>query len=253
MKKLKAKDYIKFGKRNAIFSMCDDQPCADHDRSEGEGLGPQEYTLIKLQLIEGGKIPEKVGELMKQGKKIFCVAATLRPETMYGQTNCYILPKGEYGLYEMNNGEIYVSSIHAMLNMAYQEKTKEPKKEIDILEAFLVSEIILKDTFNIIKSSSDENILSIDKIKTAVSEYYSISVSQLESKTRTSNISVARHIAMYMCYKYLNVSLNQIGEAFGGKDHTSVGYAIEKVENMCKENPDYLASIQDLKKLLKIQ
>ena len=128
MKKLKAKDYVKFGKRNAIFSMCDDQPCADHDRSEGEGLGPQEYTLIKMQIIEGGKIPEKVGELMKQGKKIFCVAATLRPETMYGQTNCFILPKGEYGLYEMNNGEIYLSSVHAMLNMAYQEKTKEPKK-----------------------------------------------------------------------------------------------------------------------------
>ena len=128
MLKLKNKDYVKFGKRNAIFSISDDQPCADHDRSEGEGLGPQEYTLIKMELIEGGKIPEQAKNLLKEGKKIFFVAATLRPETMYGQTNCYILPKGEYGFYEMKNGEIYISSVHAMLNMAYQEKTKEAKK-----------------------------------------------------------------------------------------------------------------------------
>ena len=65
---------------------------------------------------------------MLLNKKIYLVAATLRPETMYGQTNCYILPKGEYGFYEMANGEIYISSEHAMINMAYQEKTKEPKK-----------------------------------------------------------------------------------------------------------------------------
>ena len=64
---------------------------------------------------------------MLLNKKIYLVAATLRPETMYGQTNCYILPKGEYGLYEMINDEIYISSDHAMINMAYQEKTKEPK------------------------------------------------------------------------------------------------------------------------------
>ena len=128
MKKLKEHNFIDFGKRNAIFSMSENQPCADHDRSSGEGLGPQEYTIIKMQLIDGERVPGKIKEIMSSNKKIFLVAATLRPETMYGQTNCYILPKGEYGLYEMANGELYISSEHAMLNMAYQEKTKEPRK-----------------------------------------------------------------------------------------------------------------------------
>ena len=128
MKKLKEHNFIDFGKRNAIFSMSENQPCADHDRSTGEGLGPQEYTIIKMQLINGERVPGKIKEIMNLNKKIFLVAATLRPETMYGQTNCYILPKGEYGLYEMANGEIYISSEHAVLNMAYQEKTKEPRK-----------------------------------------------------------------------------------------------------------------------------
>ena len=134
MLKLKEHNFVEFGKRNAIYSISEDQPCADHDRSCGEGLGPQEYTLIKMELLNDEKLPEKVKNLMSLNKKIFLVAATLRPETMYGQTNCYILPKGEYGFYEMANGEIYISSEHAMLNMAYQEKTKVPKKAISLLK-----------------------------------------------------------------------------------------------------------------------
>ena len=134
MLKLKEHNFVEFGKRNAIYSISEDQPCADHDRSCGEGLGPQEYTLIKMELLNDEKLPEKVKNLMSLHKKIFLVAATLRPETMYGQTNCYILPKGEYGFYEMANGEIYISSEHAMLNMAYQEKTIVPKKAISLLK-----------------------------------------------------------------------------------------------------------------------
>ena len=133
MTKLKEHNFVAFGKRNAVFSMSEDQPCADHDRSCGEGLGPQEYTLIKLKLLDGDRVPEKVKKLLSEKKDIYLVAATLRPETMYGQTNCYILPKGEYGLYEMANGEIYVTSEHAILNMAYQEKTKEPKKAVPLV------------------------------------------------------------------------------------------------------------------------
>ena len=134
MLKLKQHDFVAFGKRNAIFSMSEDQPCADHDRSCGEGLGPQEYTLIKLKLLDGDKVPAAIKKLLSENKNIYLVAATLRPETMYGQTNCYILPKGEYGLYEMANGEIYITSEHAILNMAYQEKTKIPKKAEPILK-----------------------------------------------------------------------------------------------------------------------
>ena len=77
--KLKEGGRIIFGKRPAIFSIRDDQVCADHDRSEGEGVQPQEYTLIKLRLLE---LPDEICNL--EGKDVFMVAATLRPETMYG-------------------------------------------------------------------------------------------------------------------------------------------------------------------------
>ena len=53
------------------------------------------------------------------------VAATLRAETMYGQTNCFVLPEGEYGLYQMINNEYFIVSDQAARNFAYQEMTPE--------------------------------------------------------------------------------------------------------------------------------
>lgn len=56
------------------------------------------------------------------------LAATLRAETMYGQTNCFVLPEGEYGLFEMKNDEFFVMSKRAARNMAFQELTKDDTK-----------------------------------------------------------------------------------------------------------------------------
>jgi leucyl-tRNA synthetase len=44
------------------------------------------------------------------GRKVFLAPATLRPETMYGQTNCFVLPDGNYGAFEMANGDVFVIS-----------------------------------------------------------------------------------------------------------------------------------------------
>ena len=49
---LKKAGKVKFGKRNTIYSPKDGQPCMDHDRQSGEGVGPQEYTLIKMKAIK---------------------------------------------------------------------------------------------------------------------------------------------------------------------------------------------------------
>lgn len=48
------------------------------------------------------------------------MAATLRPETMYGQTNCWALPEGQYGAYKGLGGEVYVLTRRAALNLSYQ-------------------------------------------------------------------------------------------------------------------------------------
>ncbi|XP_072941496.1 leucine--tRNA ligase, cytoplasmic isoform X2 [Epargyreus clarus] len=113
---LKERKKIMYGKRYTIFSPLDKQPCMDHDRSSGEGAGPQEYTLIKIEVIQ--PLPESLK--MFNGKKVSFVAATLRPETMYGQTNCWIHPDIKYIAFETVKDGIYICTRRAARNMSYQ-------------------------------------------------------------------------------------------------------------------------------------
>lgn len=105
-------------KRYTVYSPLDGQPCADHDRATGEGAGPQEYTLIKLEVLElSGKL-----EALKGQGRVFLLAATLRPETMYGQTNCWALPEGDYGAFRGAHGDVYVMTKRSALNLSFQER-----------------------------------------------------------------------------------------------------------------------------------
>ncbi|KAK0056665.1 leucine--tRNA ligase cytoplasmic [Biomphalaria pfeifferi] len=128
--RLRDRNKVKFGKRYTIFSPKDNQPCMDHDRSSGEGVGPQEYTLIKMKLKE--PYPPKLSGL--KGKPIFLVAATLRPETMFGQTNCWVRPDMKYIALLAKSGEVFITTRRAARNMSYQEMTAQNGKTEVLLE-----------------------------------------------------------------------------------------------------------------------
>uniref|UniRef100_A0A8C4R6J2 leucine--tRNA ligase n=1 Tax=Eptatretus burgeri TaxID=7764 RepID=A0A8C4R6J2_EPTBU len=123
---------VKFGKRYTIYSPKDKQPCMDHDRMTGEGVGPQEYTLVKIRILE--PFPPKLASL--SGRSVFLVAATLRPETMFGQTNCWISPGIVYVAYEACAGDgiqhVFVSTRRAARNASHQGLTPRPG-EVDVL------------------------------------------------------------------------------------------------------------------------
>ncbi|PWZ02057.1 leucyl-tRNA synthetase [Testicularia cyperi] len=123
--KLRALDKIKFGERYTIYSPKDGQPCMDHDRSDGEGLGPQEYTGLKMELVQWSSLAAPELDAKLQGKNVYFVAATLRPETMYGQTNCYVGPTIDYGAFQINDTDVYICTERAARNMAFQGITKE--------------------------------------------------------------------------------------------------------------------------------
>jgi leucyl-tRNA synthetase len=121
MNRLKDLKKIKFGKRYTIYSPKDGQPCMDHDRSEGEGVGPQDYTAMKLKVKEWApEAEEAIKGKVPEGADVFFVPATLRPETMYGQTCCFIGPKIRYGVFKVSEKEYYVITDRAARNMSYQ-------------------------------------------------------------------------------------------------------------------------------------
>ncbi|KNC49373.1 leucyl-tRNA synthetase [Thecamonas trahens ATCC 50062] len=119
---LKAQNRIEFGKRPCVFSPKDGQPCMDHDRSSGEGVKPQEYTLIKLKLLE---LPASGVLDALADKAIFLVAGTLRPETMYGQTNCWVGPDLEYGAFALDAdaSEVVICTDRCARNMSFQNSS----------------------------------------------------------------------------------------------------------------------------------
>ncbi|KAL3614781.1 hypothetical protein CASFOL_040442 [Castilleja foliolosa] len=130
VRKLKEMGKIVKDLRYTIYSPLDGQPCADHDRASGEGVIPQEYTLIKMEVVS--PFPPKMSAL--EGKKVYLAAATLRPETMYGQTNCWVLPDGKYGAFEINDTDVFILTKRAALNLAYQKLSRVPEKPTCLVE-----------------------------------------------------------------------------------------------------------------------
>ena len=102
----------------------------------------------------------------------------------------------------------------------------------------------LKD--NISKGIGEKN--NIQRIQRIVSEYFQISVEDIRSKKRSANISFPRQIAMYLCRNMTSESFPKIAIEFGGKDHTTVMYSVEKIENEIKINKDLANIIEKLKK-----
>ncbi|MCJ1309094.1 cytosolic leucyl tRNA synthetase [Agyrium rufum] len=121
MNRLHELEKIKYGVRYTIYSPKDGQPCMDHDRADGEGIAPQEYTALKLKVKEWSpKAAELIKGKIPDSANIYFVPATLRPETMYGQTCCFVGPTIKYGIFKVAENEYYVVTKRAAWNMAFQ-------------------------------------------------------------------------------------------------------------------------------------
>jgi leucyl-tRNA synthetase len=120
MRKLKELGKIIFAKRYTVYSPKDGQACMDHDRQSGEGVGVQEYTALKMKVTTWADSAKEIESKVPQGASAYFIPATLRPETMYGQTSCFVGPAIEYGLFKVTDQEYFVCSQRAARNMSYQ-------------------------------------------------------------------------------------------------------------------------------------
>ena len=88
---------------------------------------------------------------------------------------------------------------------------------------------------------------NIQKIQNIVADYYKISVDDMKSKKRTSKIAFPRQIAMYLSRVMTDESFPRIGIEFGGKDHSTIIHACEKIENEMKQDKSLEQIINKLK------
>ena len=92
--------------------------------------------------------------------------------------------------------------------------------------------------------------ITIDIIQDVVSSYFNLRVEDLKSQRRTRNVAYPRQIAMYLSRKLTDMSLPKIGEEFGGRDHTTVIHAYEKISENLKTDDSLQHTINDITKKL---
>ena len=115
-----------------------------------------------------------------------------------------------------------------------------------------IKELSLNDAIDALGDQINKGIggekNNIQRIQRIVAEYFQISVEDIRSKKRSSNISNPRQIAMYLCRNMTDESFPKIGIEFGGKDHSTVMHSVEKIEKEVKMNKDLANVIEKLKK-----
>jgi len=91
-----------------------------------------------------------------------------------------------------------------------------------------------------------QRIPTISSIQKAVAEFYGVRVDDLRSRGRNKSIVLPRQVAMYLCRQIVKASLPDIGDGFGGKDHTTVIYACEKVKRKLADEEPFRKQVEDL-------
>lgn len=93
----------------------------------------------------------------------------------------------------------------------------------------------------------------VTEVQQVVSEFYGVSVREMTSPRRAAHLVKARQIAMYLAKEFSSHSFPEIGRRFGGRDHTTVLYAVDKTARLRAEDPDLDADISKLIVLLGFQ
>ena len=123
--------------------------------------------------------------------------------------------------------------------VAYSSLTNRP------ITVELASEA-LKD---IISNKQNRNV-TIDVIQDVVAGYFNLRIEDLKSQRRTRNVAYPRQIAMYLSRKLTDMSLPKIGEEFGGRDHTTVIHAYEKISDSLNTDESLQHTVNDITKKL---
>ena len=112
-------------------------------------------------------------------------------------------------------------------------------------------EIAVQSVESLINVLDSQSKLSEKRILNVVADYYNLTPTQLIGRNRTTQVSMARHIAMYLMRDLLDLPFSKVGKAFGGKDHSTVMNAIQKVEKLLKNDPSFKKVLDDLNGRLK--
>ncbi|MBM4439228.1 MAG: chromosomal replication initiator protein DnaA [Candidatus Rokubacteria bacterium] len=92
----------------------------------------------------------------------------------------------------------------------------------------------------------DEKVITIEQIQRKVSEHFGIKIADLKAKSRTQAVAFPRQVAMYLSRQLTHASLAEVGRAFGGKDHTTVLHAVDKIQKLLQDDPRFRKTVDGI-------
>jgi chromosomal replication initiator protein len=95
-------------------------------------------------------------------------------------------------------------------------------------------------------NGEDDKQITMEQISKAVAQHFRIPLADLKSKSRNQDITKARHIAMYLARVIANSKQQEIGEYFGGRDHTSVIHAVDSIKKKMKTDQSLSKDINSI-------
>lgn len=148
----------------------------------------------------------------------------------------------------------------AMLYIANQIDSNIRELEGALIRVVAYSSLINKDinadlaaeALKDIIPSSKPKIITVQEIQRVVGEHYNVKLEDFKAKKRTKTVAFPRQIAMYLSRELTDLSLPKIGEEFGGRDHTTVIHAHEKITNLLKTDTQLQRQLKDIQEELKV-
>ena len=92
----------------------------------------------------------------------------------------------------------------------------------------------------------EEKVITIEQIQRKVCEVFGLKLSDLKAKNRTRAVAFPRQVAMYLARQLTHASLSEVGRAFGGKDHTTVLHAVDKIQTLMQDDPKLRKTVDGL-------
>ncbi len=205
------------------------------------------YNDKKQIVLTSDREPQEIPTLEERLRSRFDWGMTVRIQPPDLETRIAILKK------KVETNNIYISDdVIEFIAVNITDNIRTLEGALIKLLAFASltgSEISLDMASEVLSSvvqASPARATTIADVMKVVCEHFGITIDQIKSKRRTRDLALARQVAMYIAREEIGAPLTKIGREFGGRDHTTVMHACNKIAALCREDPRFRGTVKDL-------
>lgn len=220
----------------------------------GKERSQEEFFHTFNALLEGGqqiiltcdRYPKEINGLEERLKSRFGWGLTVAVEPPELETRVAILmTKAEQAGMDLPNDAAFFIAQRIRSNVRELEGALKRVVANAHFTGRAIDVELVRESLKDLLALQDKQV-GIDNIQRVVAEYYKIKVSDLLSKRRSRSVARPRQVAMSLAKELTNHSLPEIGDAFGGRDHTTVLHACRKIKELKEEDVDIREDVKNL-------